>query len=124
MRENAADETFTSREYPVNITETYAHYGMGMSHSAEAPSPPHARRRGVQSVDRAFQILEVMAVRGGVVTLTDIAAEANLPAATAHRLLRTMIDAGFVKQLRNRRYGLGEKLVPIGNVAARPAHEH
>ncbi|WP_022872097.1 helix-turn-helix domain-containing protein [Nesterenkonia alba] len=76
------------------------------------------RRNGVQSVERAFQILEVIAVRGGTVTLSEVAAETQLPAATAHRLLRTMIATGFVKQLKNRSYGLGEKLVPIGQVAA------
>ncbi|MCT1607813.1 helix-turn-helix domain-containing protein [Nesterenkonia massiliensis] len=76
-----------------------------------------ARRNGVQSVERALEILEVIASRGGATTLSELAHATGLPTATAHRLLRTMTEAGFVVQLKNRSYGLGDKLGPIGEVA-------
>lgn len=77
-----------------------------------------ARRSSVQSVDRALEILEVIAGQGGAASLSDLAAETGLPAATAHRLLKTMTAKGFVIQLQNRSYGLGDKLVPLGEAAA------
>ncbi|GAB3841670.1 hypothetical protein GCM10028800_00650 [Nesterenkonia populi] len=72
----------------------------------------------MQSVDRALEILEVIAGHGGAATLSELAGETGLPAATAHRLLKTMTAKGFVTQLQNRSYGLGEKLVPLGETAA------
>lgn len=74
---------------------------------------------GVQSVARAFDLVEVIAARGGAATLSELAAVTGLPAATAHRLLRTLISCGYLIQMQDRRYGLSKKLVPIGDVAAR-----
>ncbi len=80
---------------------------------------PVPRRSSVQSVDRALQILEVIASQGGSATLSELATRTSLPAATTHRLLKTMTAKGYAVQLRNRSYGLGEKLVPLGEAAAR-----
>lgn len=80
---------------------------------------PGGRRSGVQSVERALDIVHTIAVRGGTATLSELATSTHLPAATVHRLLRTMISAGYLVQLQDRSYGLGEKLVPIGDAAAR-----
>jgi len=44
---------------------------------------------GVQSVGRAFEILEVIAAQGGELSLSEIAASVGLPAPSAHRLLRS-----------------------------------
>ncbi|MGJ9373489.1 helix-turn-helix domain-containing protein [Nesterenkonia sp. CF4.4] len=80
---------------------------------------PGARRApGVQSVDRALDILEVINAHGGQLSLSELAEETGLPAPTAHRLLRTMIAKGYVRQLANRSYGLGEKLILLGQAAS------
>lgn len=76
-------------------------------------------RSGVQSVGRAFDLIEVLAGQGGSATLSELSAETGLPAATVHRLLRTLIDCGYLVQLRDRRYGLSQKLVPLGEAASR-----
>ncbi|TLP98158.1 hypothetical protein FEF26_05890 [Nesterenkonia salmonea] len=76
-------------------------------------------RAGVQSVGRAFELIEVLAGQGGAATLSELSIATELPAATVHRLLRTLIDCGYLVQLRDRRYGLSQKLVPLGDVAAR-----
>ena len=72
---------------------------------------------GVQSVVRAFQILELIAAGGGEMGITELAAAANLPLPTIHRLLRTLILRGYVHQTPRRRYALGARLIPLGERA-------
>ncbi|GFZ76842.1 helix-turn-helix domain-containing protein [Nesterenkonia alkaliphila] len=77
------------------------------------------RRSSVQSVERALALIEVVASRGGAATLSELSSVTDLPAATVHRLLRTLITSGYLVQMQDRRYGLSDKLVPIGDAAAR-----
>jgi IclR family acetate operon transcriptional repressor len=78
--------------------------------------PP--RTGGVQSVERAFEVLEIIASAGGTITLTDLAERAGLPQPTIHRLVRTLLIMGYVRQLPDRRYALGPKLIRLGESAA------
>jgi IclR family transcriptional regulator, acetate operon repressor len=75
-------------------------------------------KSGVQSVERAFELLEIMANSGGSMALGELAARAELPLPTIHRLVRTLLAMGYVRQLENRRYALGPKLVHLGERAA------
>jgi IclR family acetate operon transcriptional repressor len=34
-----------------------------------------------------------------------------------HRMARTLVDRGYLRQLPDRRYALGEALVPLGEAA-------
>ncbi|MCW2541132.1 MAG: transcriptional regulator, IclR family [Frankiales bacterium] len=72
---------------------------------------------GVQSLHRALDILELVAARGGSASIAEIAAAAELPAPTTHRLLRTLVERGYMRQLPNRTYALGFRLVPLGATA-------
>ena len=72
---------------------------------------------GVQSVERAFGLLECIANSSGSATLSHIAADVNLPLPTIHRLLNTLVNLGVVRQLPNRGYALGPGLVRLGNLA-------
>ncbi len=74
---------------------------------------------GVQSVERAFDLLELIARAGGECTLSELAAETPMPLPTIHRLLRTLVGIGHVRQLPNRRYALGPRLIRLGEVANR-----
>lgn len=67
---------------------------------------------GVQSVERAFYLLELLADHGDQ-SLTELSAAIELPAPTTHRLLKTLVSLGYVRQLHNRRYGLGLGLVRL-----------
>lgn len=78
-------------------------------------------QRRVQSVDRALDILEAIGAHGGQLSLSELAEQTHLPAPTAHRLLRTMIAKGYVRQLADRSYGLGEKLIALGLAASQRA---
>lgn len=69
---------------------------------------------GVQSVQRVFDLLEVVADGGGHLTIGEISSRSGLPLPTIHRLLKTLVDRGYMRQLPNRRYALGFRLVPLG----------
>lgn len=72
---------------------------------------------GVQSVNKALDVLEALAEAGGELALTDLAIDAGLPLATMHRMARTLVDRGYLRQLPDRRYGLGDALIPLGDAA-------
>lgn len=74
---------------------------------------------GVQSIARAFDLLETMADLGGIVSLSQLAARSGLPLPTIHRLMRTLLDLGYVRQEPSREYALGPRLVRLGEGASR-----
>ena len=53
----------------------------------------------VQSLTRGLRLLELIAEAHGSVALTDLAQQAGLPNSTTHRLLTTMQQQGFVRQV-------------------------
>ncbi len=73
----------------------------------------------VQSVDRAFGLLEHMADAGGPVGLSELATMSGLPLPTIHRLIRSLVNQGYVRQERSRRYALGPGLIRLGESANR-----
>jgi IclR family transcriptional regulator, acetate operon repressor len=83
---------------------------------------------GVRSLERTFELLELMVAADGEVTLSELAADSGLPRPTIHRLMRTLVGAGHVCQLPSRRYALGPRLVGLGTSASRVlgrwAHPH
>lgn len=88
--------------------------------------PPSDERRpaagsgGVQSLERAFALLEHMADAGGETGLSELAGSSGLPLPTIHRLMRTLVASGYVRQQPDRRYALGPRLIRLGESAARP----
>jgi IclR family acetate operon transcriptional repressor len=74
---------------------------------------------GVQSVERVFDILEIMATVGGSIGVSELAERAELPVPTIHRLIRTLVGRGYVRQLPTRRYALGPRLIRLGESATR-----
>ncbi|THA23802.1 IclR family transcriptional regulator [Streptomyces sp. RKND-216] len=82
------------------------------------PSAP-ASSGGVQSLERAFDLLERMADAGGEVGLSELSGSSGLPLPTIHRLMRTLVACGYVRQQPNRRYALGPRLIRLGESASR-----
>ncbi|MFC0531207.1 IclR family transcriptional regulator [Phytohabitans kaempferiae] len=68
----------------------------------------------VQSILRAFQLLEALAAAGGTASVTELRDASKLPVSTIHRLLRTLVAAGYVRQEANRTYALGMKVARLG----------
>ena len=69
---------------------------------------------GVQCVERVFELLELITDAGGDVTLSELSSSTDLPLPTIHRLLRTLVVLGYARQLPNRRYALGPRLIRLG----------
>ncbi|MET7989324.1 IclR family transcriptional regulator [Amycolatopsis sp. NPDC005232] len=76
------------------------------------------RDGGVQSLQRAFELLEHLADTGGEASLSELATLSGLPMPTIHRLIRTLVDLGYVRQNTNRRYALGARLIRLGENAS------
>ena len=76
------------------------------------------RDGGVQSLQRAFDLLERLADAGGEASLSELAALSGLPMPTIHRLIRTLVALGYVRQNTNRRYALGARLIRLGEQAS------
>lgn len=70
----------------------------GKKPRAAAPATSTATGQ-VQSLTRGLKLLEYIAEAQGNVALTDLAQQAGLPNSTTHRLLTTMQQQGFVRQV-------------------------
>ncbi len=87
------------------------------------PEQPSQPRSGAQAVERALAVLRCVEAeedsRGGV-GVTELAQRTGLTVSTAHRLARTLTEAGLLHQdPRTERYLLGPTLVVLGEKAAR-----
>ncbi|ANM79608.1 acetate operon repressor [Serratia marcescens] len=70
----------------------------GKKPRAAAPAASAATGQ-VQSLTRGLKLLEYISEAQGNVALTDLAQQAGLPNSTTHRLLTTMQQQGFVRQV-------------------------
>ncbi|WP_214404437.1 IclR family transcriptional regulator [Pseudonocardia lacus] len=81
-------------------------------------SGPGSRDGGVQSVDRAISVLEILARRGEV-GVSDVAAEIDVHKSTAFRLLGALEGRGLVEQTGERgKYRLGFGLIPLAGAVS------
>jgi IclR family transcriptional regulator, acetate operon repressor len=74
---------------------------------------------GVQSIGRAFELLELLADAGTSLGLSELSATSGLPLPTIHRLMRTLVNHGYVRQEPSRRYALGPRLIRLGEASGR-----
>lgn len=69
-----------------------------------------------QSIEKLFQIVEVMAERGKPMRLYDVSKICGISASTALRILNTVIQCGYAKQdPETQLYSLTYRFVKIGN---------
>jgi IclR family transcriptional regulator, acetate operon repressor len=68
--------------------------------------------RGVESVARALDLLDALAERER--GLVDLARAAGLKAPTAHRLLATLVAAGYARRTGSGNYALGPSVLRLG----------
>lgn len=71
-------------------------------------------QRSIQSVDRAFDLLEVLAASRGELPLKEISQRVGLSKSTCHGLLATMERRGYVGQTASGAYTLGLRLTELG----------
>lgn len=73
---------------------------------------------GVQSVVRAFDILETIADHGGELGISQLGSATGLPYATIHRLVSTLAARNYLRQdAVSRKYKLGPRLLRLGSSA-------
>nr|WP_281174929.1 IclR family transcriptional regulator [Actinomadura oligospora] len=73
----------------------------------------------VRSLERAFELLEHLADAGGEMALSELTEVSGLPMPTIYRLMRTLVNHGYVRQEANKRYALGPRLIRLGDGAGR-----
>jgi IclR family acetate operon transcriptional repressor len=79
----------------------------------------------VQSLERAFDVLEVLARSQEDVSLSQIVERTGLPLGTVHRMLSSLIRRGYAAQDRTTRlYGPGPMLLEVAAVASRNHRFH
>lgn len=69
----------------------------------------------VQSVDRALDLLDELCATSESLTASELSRRANLPYASAHRLLGVLASRGYVRADDRKRYSLGPQLVTAGS---------
>jgi IclR family acetate operon transcriptional repressor len=84
-----------------------------------APRTDASAPGGVQSIARAFYLLELITAAGGELAISELADRSGLPLPTIHRIIRTLITSGYVIQQPSRRYALGPRLIGLGETASR-----
>ena len=72
---------------------------------------------GVQTISRAFELLDLIANQGASVTISELSSTSGLPMPTVHRLLKALVSLGHVRQTPSRRYALGPRLIRLGELA-------
>ncbi len=83
--------------------------------------PPMGRDKGgIQALDRAFLILDIIADAGGEAKLTEIAASAGLNISTCHHLISTLYNWGYVARgVGTRTYVLGSRILHLSAACLR-----
>jgi IclR family acetate operon transcriptional repressor len=93
--------------------------GRGAQPADKGAQPAGRGAGGVQSLERAFDLLEAMADADGTIGLSRLARQSGLALPTIHRLVRTLVDLGYVRQEPSRQYSLGPRLIRLGESAGR-----
>jgi len=71
------------------------------------------RSGGVQSIGRAFAILEEIARSREGVSLAELSKRVGLHNSTTFHLVKTMVSLGYVRQLKDKRYRVGRPLFAL-----------
>ena len=67
--------------------------------------------KGVQSIDRALDIIEAVAEAGRPMGLTEIANQVGLHKSTAYRIIETLFKRGYLAKTDEGSYKIGLKLI-------------
>jgi IclR family transcriptional regulator, acetate operon repressor len=105
-------------------TSNADHDGAGRNGEGRDGQSRHGAGRGaasggVQSIQRAFDLLEMLADADGALGLSELSTVSGLPLPTVHRLMRTLVNRGYVRQEASRRYALGSRLIRLGEISSR-----
>lgn len=80
---------------------------------SEVPTSKDSKS-SVQSLAKAFRLLEAIAASDSDLTLSELAAAATLDPGTTHRMLNTFVDLGYVAKVESKRFSLTLKVLDLG----------
>jgi DNA-binding IclR family transcriptional regulator len=80
-------------------------------------SPPTGSPGLDTSVGKALTVLDVFLGEGTLLGVSQIAARAQLPKSTTHRLLAVLVEHGYVERV-DARYRLGRAIFELGNMVS------
>ena len=89
-------------------------YGSMSNHNMVAK-----KKRPVQSVERALDILDCLANHGVPMRSIDIAGELALHPSTANNLIRTLYRRRYLSRAEGGRYGVGIQCYVLGEIVDR-----
>lgn len=69
----------------------------------------------VRSIERMFDLLEILAEERSPIGLTELAERTNLSKTTAHRLLHTLCSRQYAEKTSNSKYFLGPKVIELAS---------
>ena len=70
----------------------------------------------IKALDKAFNILDIVSDFKQGLSLTEIASQMGISKSSAHHLISTLVNNGYLKQNEsNKKYKLGLKTIEIGN---------
>ena len=72
-----------------------------------------AEDKSVQSIDRALDIIEAVAIKEEGRSLTEISEYVGLHKSTAYRIIMTLVNRGYLEKTRDGNYKLGYKMIEI-----------
>ena len=81
---------------------------------AISKATPAGAKSSVQSLAKAFRALEAIAASDNDMTLSEIAAAAELDPGTTHRMLNTLVGLGYVARTESKRFTLTLKVLDLG----------
>jgi IclR family transcriptional regulator, acetate operon repressor len=95
--------------------------GVDETHGVMPARPPMGRDKGgIQALDRAFLILDIIADAGGEAKLTEISAIAGLNVSTCHHLISTLYNWGYVARgADSKTYVLGSRILHLSAACLR-----
>jgi IclR family transcriptional regulator, acetate operon repressor len=96
--------------------------GADQLHSVMPARPPMGRDNGggIQALDRAFLILDIIADAGGEAKLTEISTTAGLNVSTCHHLISTLCNWGYVARgIDSKTYVLGPRILHLSAACLR-----
>lgn len=68
----------------------------------------------MQAVKKTFDVLELIAMSKEGVSLDSLSKSLGYPKATAHRICKTLIECGYLRQLSSGHYCISAKLLSLG----------
>lgn len=71
--------------------------------------------KGVQVLDRAFSILELLSTEKNGLGVTDISKTLDLNKSTVHRIVSSLCERGYIEKTEDSNYKIGAKIVQLSS---------